>query len=118
MYQEIRTIMKATLKDFDNRIDDLQFSIRETKDRIEMLECENQSLESGDYEEFEYDDDEDFDLIISENESRIEEYEDELEELEQLLFDEILKAISDSEQIKKFKEIAEKEELTEITSSL
>ena len=109
--------MKTTLKDFNSRIAYLQCSIRETEERIEELKYENDTLENGDYEEFGYDEDDDIDYIISENESRIEEYEDKLEEFEQLLVVESLAAISDSDQIKKFKEIADKEELTEITSS-
>lgn len=117
MYQEIRTIMKTTLKDFNSRIANLQCSIRETEERIEELKYENESLENGDYEEFGYDEDDNIDYIISENESRIEEYEDRIEEFEQLLLVESLAAISDSDQIKKFKEIADKEELSEITSS-
>ena len=117
MYQEIRTIMKTTLKDFNSRIAYLQCSIRETEERIEELKYENDTLENGDYEEFGYDEDDDIDYIISENESRIEEYEDKLEEFEQLLVAESIAAISDSDQIKKFKEIADKEELSEITSS-
>lgn len=117
MYQEIRTIMKTTLKDFNSRIAYLQCSIRETEERIEELKYENDSLDNGEYEEFGYDEDDDIDYIISENESRIEEYEDKLEEFEQLLVAESIAAISDSDQIKKFKEIADKEELSEITSS-
>lgn len=117
MYQEIRTIMKTTLKDFNSRIAYLQCSIRETEERIEELKYENETLANGEYKEFEYNDDDDFDYIISENESRIEEYEDKLEEFEQLLVAESIAAISDSDQIKKFKEIADKEELSEITSS-
>lgn len=117
MYQEIRTIMKTTLKDFNSRIAYLQCSIRETEERIEELKYENDTLANGEYEEFEYDEDDDIDYIISENESRIEEYEDKLEEFEQLLVAESIAAISDSDQIKKFKEIADKEELSEITSS-
>lgn len=109
--------MKTTLKDFNSRIAYLQTSIRETEERIEELKYENESLENGDYEEFGYDEDDNIDYIISENESRIEEYEDELEEFKQLLVAESLAAISDSDQIKKFKEIADKEELSEITSS-
>lgn len=109
--------MKTTLKDFNSRIAYLQCSIRETEERIEELKYENESLDNGEYEEFGYDEDDDIDYIISENESRIEEYEDKLEEFEQLLVVESLAAISDSDQIKKFKEIADKEELTEITSS-
>ena len=117
MYQEIRTIMKTTLKDFNSKIANLQCSIRETEERIEELKYENESLENGDYEEFGYDEDDNIDYIISENESRIEEYEDRIEEFEQLLVVESIAAISDSDQIKKFKEIADKEELSEITSS-
>lgn len=117
MYQEIQTIMKTTLKDFNSRIAYLQCSIRETEERIEELKYENESLDNGEYEEFGYDEDDDIDYIISENESRIEEYEDELKEFEQLLVAESIAAISDSDQIKKFKEIADKEELSEITSS-
>ena len=117
MYQEIRTIMKTTLKDFNSRIAYLQTSIRETEERIEELKYENESLDNGEYEEFGYDEDDDIDYIISENESRIEEYEDKLKEFEQLLVVESLAAISDSDQIKKFREIADKEELSEITSS-
>ena len=109
--------MKTTLKDFNSRIAYLQCSIRETEERIEELKYENESLDNGEYEEFGYDEDDNIDDIISENESRIEEYEDKLEEFEQLLVAESLAAISDSDQIKKFKEIADKEELTEITSS-
>lgn len=109
--------MKTTLKDFNSRIAYLQTSIRETEERIEELKYENESLENGDYEEFGYDEDDNIDYIISENESRIEEYEDELEEFEQSLVAESLAAISDSDQIKKFKEIADKEEVSEITSS-
>lgn len=109
--------MKTTLKDFNSRIANLQCSIRETEERIEELKYENESLENGDYEEFGYDEDDNIDYIISENESRIEEYEDRIEEFEQLLLVESLAAISDSDQIKKFKEIADKEELSEITSS-
>ena len=109
--------MKTTLKDFNSRIAYLQTSIRETEERIEELKYENESLENGDYEEFGYDEDDNIDYIISENESRIEEYEDRIEEFEQLLLVESLAAISDSDQIKKFKEIADKEELSEITSS-
>ena len=109
--------MKTTLKDFNSRIAYLQTSIRETEERIEELKYENESLDNGEYEEFGYDEDDDIDYIISENESRIEEYEDKLEEFEQLLVVESLAAISDSDQIKKFKEIADKEELSEITSS-
>ena len=117
MYQEIRTIMKTTLKDFNSRIAYLQTSIRETEERIEELKYENESLANEEYEEFGYDEDDNIDYIISENESRIEEYEDEIAEFEQLLVAESLAAISDSDQIKKFKEIADKEELSEITSS-
>lgn len=117
MYQEIRTIMKTTLKDFNSRIAYLQCSIRETEERIEELKYENESLDNGEYKEFGYDESDNIDYIISENESRIEEYEDKLEEFEQLLLVESLAAISDSDQIKKFKEIADKEELSEITSS-
>ena len=117
MYQEIRTIMKTTLKDFNSRIANLQCSIRETEERIEELKYENESLANGEYEEFGYDEDDNIDYIISENESRIEEYEDRIEEFEQLLLVESIAAISDSDQIKKFKEIADKEELSEITSS-
>lgn len=117
MYQEIRTIMKTTLKDFNSRIAYLQCSIRETEERIEELKYENDSLDNGEYEEFGYDEDDDIDYIISENESRIGEFEDKLEEFEQLLVVESIAAISDSDQIKKFKEIADKEELSEITSS-
>jgi predicted RNase H-like nuclease (RuvC/YqgF family) len=109
--------MKTTLKDFNSRIAYLQTSIRETEERIEELKYENESLDNGEYEEFGYDEDDDIDYIISENESRIEEFEDKLEEFEQLLVVESLAAISDSDQIKKFKEIADKEELSEITSS-
>ena len=109
--------MKTTLKDFNSRIAYLQTSIRETEERIEELKYENESLENGDYEEFGYDEDDNIDYIISENESRIEEYEDEIAEFEQLLLVESIAAISDSDQIKKFKEIADKEELSEITSS-
>ena len=109
--------MKTTLKDFNSRIANLQCSIRETEERIEELKYENESLENGEYEEFGYDEDDNIDYIISENESRIEEYEDELAEFEQLLIVESLATISDSDQIKKFKEIADKEELSEITSS-
>lgn len=117
MYQEIRTIMKTTLKDFNSRIANLQCSIRETEERIEELKYENESLANGEYKEFGYDEDDNIDYIISENESRIEEYEDRIEEFEQLLLVESIAAISDSDQIKKFKEIADKEELSEITSS-
>jgi predicted RNase H-like nuclease (RuvC/YqgF family) len=106
-----------TLKDFNSRIAYLQTSIRETEERIEELKYENESLDNGEYEEFGYDEDDDIDYIISENESRIEEFEDKLEEFEQLLIVESIAAISDSDQIKKFKEIADKEELSEITSS-
>jgi hypothetical protein len=109
--------MKTTLKDFNSRIAYLQCSIRETEERIEELKYENDTLANGEYKEFEYNEDDDFDYIISENESRIEEYEDKLEEFEQLLVAESIAAISDSDQIKKFKEIADKEELSEITSS-
>ena len=109
--------MKTTLKDFNSRIAYLQTSIRETEERIEELKYENESLANEEYEEFGYDEDDNIDYIISENESRIEEYEDELEEFKQLLVAESLAAISDSDQIKKFKEIADKEELSEITSS-
>jgi predicted RNase H-like nuclease (RuvC/YqgF family) len=109
--------MKTTLKDFNSRIAYLQTSIRETEERIEELKYENESLDNGEYEEFGYDEDDDIDYIISENESRIEEFEDKLEEFEQLLVVESIAAISDSDQIKKFKEIADKEELSEITSS-
>ncbi len=117
MYQEIRTIMKTTLKDFNSRIAYLQTSIRETEERIEELKYENESLENGDYEEFGYDEDDNIDYIISENESRIEEFEDELIEFEHLLVVESISAISDSDQIKKFKEIADKGYVSEITSS-
>jgi hypothetical protein len=109
--------MKTTLKDFNSRIAYLQCSIRETEERIEELKYENETLANGEYKEFEYNEDDDFDYIISENESRIEEYEDKLEEFEQLLVAESIAAISDSDRIKKFKEIADKEELSEITSS-
>jgi predicted RNase H-like nuclease (RuvC/YqgF family) len=109
--------MKTTLKDFNSRIAYLQTSIRETEERIEELKYENESLDNGEYEEFGYDEDDDIDYIISENESHIEEFEDKLEEFEQLLVAESIAAISDSDQIKKFKEIADKEELSEITSS-
>lgn len=109
--------MKTTLKDFNSRIAYIQTSIRETEERIEELKYENESLDNGEYEEFGYDESDNIDYIISENESRIEEYEDELAEFEQLLLVESLAAISDSDQIKKFKEIADKEELSEITSS-
>lgn len=109
--------MKTTLKDFNSRIAYLQTSIRETEERIEELKYENESLANEEYEEFGYDEDDNIDYIISENESRIEEYEDEIAEFEQLLVAESLAAISDSDQIKKFKEIADKEELSEITSS-
>jgi len=111
--------MKITLKDFNSRIAYLQCSIRETEERIEELIYMNESLADGGYEEFGYavDDNLNIDYIISENESRIEEYEDELEKFKQLLVAESLAAISDSDQIKKFKEIADKEELSEITSS-
>lgn len=109
--------MKTTLKDFNSRIAYLQCSIRETEERIEELKYENESLDNGEYKEFGYDESDNIDYIISENESRIEEYEDKLEEFEQLLLVESLAAISDSDQIKKFKEIADKEELSEITSS-
>ena len=107
MYQEIRTIMKTTLKDFNSRIAYLQTSIRETEERIEELKYDNESLDNGEYEEFGYDEDDDIDYIISENKSRIEEFEDKLEEFEQLLVVESLAAISGSDQIKKFKEIAD-----------
>ena len=109
--------MKTTLKDFNSRIAYLQCSIRETEERIEELKYENESLSNGEYEEFGYDENDNIDYIISENESRIEEYEDELAEFEQLLVVESLAAISDSDRIKKFKEIADKEEVSEITSS-
>lgn len=109
--------MKSTLKDFNSKIVYLQYTIRETEARIEELKYENESLANGEYEEFGYDEDDNIDYIISENESRIEEYEDELAEFEQLLVVESLAAISDSDRIKKFKEIADKEELSEITSS-
>lgn len=109
--------MKTTLKDFNSRIAYIQNSIRETEERIEELKYENESLDNGEYEEFGYDESDNIDYIISENESRIEEYEDEIENFEQLLLVESLAAISDSDQIKKFKEIADKEELSEITSS-
>lgn len=109
--------MKTTLKDFNSRIAYIQNSIRETEERIEELKYENESLDNGEYEEFGYDESDNIDYIISENESRIEEYEDEIENFEQLLLVESIAAISDSDQIKKFKEIADKEELSEITSS-
>ena len=109
--------MKTTLKDFNSRIAYLQTSIRETEERIEELKYENESLENGDYEEFGYDEDDNIDYIISENESRIEEFEDELIEFEHLLVVESISAISDSDQIKKFKEIADKGYVSEITSS-
>lgn len=109
--------MKTTLKDFNSKIAHLQCTIRETEERIEELKYENESLANGEYEEFGYDENDNIDNIISENESRIEEYEDELVEFEQLLVVESLAAISDSDQIKKFKEIADKEELSEITIS-
>jgi hypothetical protein len=109
--------MKSTLKDFNSKIVYLQYTIRETEARIEELKYENESLANGEYEEFGYDEDDNIDYIISENESRIEEYEDELAEFEQLLVVESLAAISDSDRIKKFKEIADKEDVSEITSS-
>jgi predicted RNase H-like nuclease (RuvC/YqgF family) len=109
--------MKTTLKDFNSRIAYLQCSIRETEERIEELKYENESLANGEYEEFGYDEDDNIDYIISENESRIEEYEDKVEEFEQFLVAESLAAISDSDQIKEFKKIADKEELSEITRS-
>ena len=109
--------MKSTLKDFNSKIVYLQYTIRETEARIEELKYENESLANGEYEEFGYDEDDNIDYIISENESRIEEYEDELAEFEQLLVVESLAAISDSDRIKKFKEIADKEDASEITSS-
>lgn len=109
--------MKSTLKDFNSKIVYLQYTIRETEARIEELKYENESLTNGEYEEFGYDEDDNIDYIISENEIRIEEYEDELAEFEQLLVVESLAAISDSDRIKKFKEIADKEDVTEITSS-
>ena len=109
--------MKTTLKDFNSRIAYHQCSIRETEERIEELKYENESLANGEYEEFGYDEDDNIDSIISENESRIEEFEDNLAEFEQLLVVESLAAISDSDQIKKFKEIADKEEVSEITIS-
>lgn len=109
--------MKSTLKDFNSKIVYLQYTIRETEARIEELKYENESLTNGEYEEFGYDEDDNIDYIISENESRIEEYEDELAEFEQLLVVESLAAISDSDRIKKFKEIADKEDVSEITSS-
>lgn len=109
--------MKSALKDFNSKIVYLQYTIRETEARIEELKYENESLDNGEYEEFGYDEDDNIDYIISENESRIEEYEDELAEFEQLLVVESLAAISDSDRIKKFKEIADKEDVSEITSS-
>lgn len=117
MYQEIQTIMKTTLKDFNSRIAYLQCIIRETEEIIEELKYENESLANGEYEEFGYDEDDNIDYIISENESRIEEYEDKVEEYDMLLVAESLATIYDSDQIKKFKEIADKVELSEITSS-
>lgn len=106
-------IMKTTLKDFNSRIAYLQCKINDIDEMIESLEYAIDTLKDGD----EYDEDGDIAHFISESENRIDEYICAQEEFRQLLVVESLAAISDSDQIKKFKEIADKEELSEITSS-
>lgn len=105
--------MKTTLKDFNSRIAYLQCKINDIDEMIESLEYAIDTLKDGD----EYDEDGDIAHFISESENRIDEYICAQEEFRQLLVVESLAAISDSDQIKKFKEIADKEELSEITSS-